>query len=225
MVNQRKRASWRARLKSEGGLTLVEVLVASGVSLITLIASVQIAGGMQQAYTHQLDSSAYEEEARFAIDWIDRFLRSAGSNPYGITVSSCPAAGTLFQPLRLDPNGNGTDDDVRINADVGLANGLLGGEAGACVEADEDLTIALDRQNRTITLQDNNIDAAPVAMTDNVITGLQFTYLDASRLVTADPAAIAFVGVTVTAQATTMNAQSGRFDTITLSSEVRLRSR
>jgi len=225
MVNQRKRASWRARLKSEGGLTLVEVLVASGVSLITLIASVQIAGGMQQAYTHQLDSSAYEEEARFAIDWIDRFLRSAGSNPYGITVSSCPAAGTPFQPLRLDPNGNGTDDDVRINADVGLANGLLGGEAGACVEADEDLTIALDRQNRTITLQDNNIDAAPVAMTDNVITGLQFTYLDASRLVTADPAAIAFVGVTVTAQATTMNAQSGRFDTITLSSEVRLRSR
>ena len=225
MVNQRRRARWRARLDSEGGFTLVEMLIASGVSIMTLAVAVQVAGGIQRAYTRQLDSSAYEEEARFAIDWINRFLRSAGSNPYGITVSSCPVAGTPFLPLRLDPNANGNDDDIRINADAALPNGLLGGEAGACVEADEDLTIALDPQNRTITLQDNNIDAAPVAMTDNVITGLQFTYLDASRLVTADPATIVFVGVAVTAQATAMNAESGGFETITLSSEVRLRSR
>ena len=225
MVNRRTRARWRDRLRSEGGFTLVEMLIASGVSIMTLGVAVQVATGVQRAYSRQLDSSAYEEEARFALDWIDRFLRSAGSNPYGITVSGCPVAGTPFLALRLDPNVNGIDDDIRINADAGVPNGLLGGEAGACIEAVEDLTIALDPVNRTITLQDNNIDAAPVAMTDNVITGLQFTYLDASRLVTADPAAIAFVGVAVTARATVMNARSRGFDTVTLSSEVRLRSR
>ena len=62
-------------------------------------------------------------------------------------------------------------------------------------------------------------------MTDSVITGLQFAYLDSNRAVTAVPAAIAFVGVTVTAQATDMNPNTGGFDTITLNSEVRLRSR
>ncbi|MEE8129536.1 MAG: hypothetical protein V3T48_04570, partial [Vicinamibacterales bacterium] len=58
--------------------------------------AVQVTTMFQSGYTRQLDASAYEEEARFAIDWIERTLRSAGSNPYGITVSNCPVAGTAF---------------------------------------------------------------------------------------------------------------------------------
>lgn len=225
MVSNDRRSRWASRLRTEGGFTFMELLIASAVTIATMGVAVQVASQVQQGYTRQMDASAYEEEARFAIDWIVRALRQAGSNPYGITVSNCPAAGTAFVPLRLDPNANGLDDDVRIHADVGQPNALLGGDAGACTEADEDLTIALDTANRTITRQDNNLDAAPVAMTDGVITGLQFTYLDAARAVTANPAAVAFVSVAVTAQSTTANAQTGLFDTITLSSEVRLRSR
>ncbi len=225
MVKRAARTRGAHRLRDERGFTLAELMIASLVSLLTLGVAVQVASGVQRGYTRQLDSAAYEEEARFALDWIERTLRSAGNNPYAITVSNCPAAGTAFVPLRLDPNANGLDDDIRINADVGLPNGLLGGDAGACVEADEDITIALDPATQTITQQDNNIDAAPVQMTEGVITGLQFTYLDQNRLVTANPAAIAFVGMTVTAQATEMNANTGRFDTVTLNSEVRLRSR
>lgn len=225
MVSNDGRNRWAARLRTEGGFTLVELLIASVITVMTMGVAVQVASQLQQGYTRQMDASAYEEEARFAIDWVERALRQAGSNPYGITVSNCPAAATAFVPLRLDPNANGLDDDIRINADVGMPNGLLGGDAGACIEAGEDLTIAHDPANQTITQQDNNIDAGPVAMTDGVITGLQLTYLDSNRVVTANPAAIAFVGVAVTAQATEMNAQTGAFDTITLNSEVRLRSR
>ena len=213
------------RLHDEAGFTLTELMVATLVGFITLGAAVQVATGVQRGYTRQMDSSAYIEEANFALDWIERTLRSAGSNPYAITASNCPAAGTAFLPLRLDPNANGLDDDIRINADVGLPNALLGGDTGACTEADEDITIAFDAATRTITKQDNNIDAAPLPMSDAVITGLQFSYLDSNRLATAVPAAIAFVGVAVTAQAAEMNANTGRFDTVTLSSEVRLRSR
>ena len=136
-----------------------------------------------------------------------------------------PCRTVRWPARRSDPNANGLDDDVRINADVGLPNGLLGGDAGACVEADEDITIAFDAATQTITQQDNNIDATPIPMTDGVITGLQFTYLDSNRVVTADPAVIAFVGVAVTAQATAMNANTGGLDTITLNSEVRVLSR
>ena len=225
MVKPAARTRGTHRLRDEGGFTLAELMIASLLSLMTLGVAVQVSSGVQRGYTRQLDSSAYQEEARFAIDWIERTLRSSGSNPYGITVSNCPAAGTVFVPLRLDPNANGLDDDIRINADVGVPNGLLGGDAGACVEANEDITIALDPATQTITQQDNNIDAAPIQMTDGVITGLQFTYMDSNRVVTAVPAAIAFVGVVVTAQATEMNAQTGGLDTITLNSEVRLRSR
>ena len=225
MVKHASRRRWADGLRDEGGFTLVEMMIASVVSLITLGVAVQVTTLFQSGYTRQLDASAYEEEARFAIDWIERTLRSAGSNPYGITVSNCPVAGTAFEALRLDPNANGLDDDIRINADVGLPNGLLGGDAGACVEANEDITIAFDGATQTITQQDNNIDATPIPMTDGVITGLQFTYLDSDRVVTADPTAIAFVGVAVTAQATAMNANTGGLDTITLNSEVRVLSR
>lgn len=214
----------RARFGDERGVTLVEVLVSSAVSLMVLGVSVQVAVGVQRGYTRQLASAAYEEEARFAIDWITWTLRSAGSNPFGIAESACPAANTAFQGLRLDPNLNGVGDDIRINTDGGLPNGLLGGSAGACVEADEDVTIAFNQANRTILRQDNNIDAAPVAMTDNVITGLQFTYLDMNRVATVDPAAVAYVGVTVNAQSTVRDPSTGLIDTITLNSEVRLRS-
>ena len=213
------------RLRDQRGFTFMELLIASAVTVVTLGVSVQVATQVQRGYTAQLDSSAVEEEARFALDWIERTLRSTGSNPYTVTVSNCPAAGTAFLPLRLDPNANGLDDDLRINADINEPNGLLGGDVGACTEADEDVTIAHDPVANTITLRDNNIDPAPVVMTDASISALLFTFLDVNRAVTADPNAVAFVGVSVTAQAQEKNAQTGLFDTTTLTSEVRLRSR
>ena len=220
-----RRPPFRTRLRDERGVTLMELLISSAVTIVTLGVAVQVATQVQRAYTAQLDASAVEEEARFALDWIERTLRSAGSNPYAITVSNCPAAGTAFLPLRFDPNGNGLDDDLRINADINEPNGLLGGDVGVCTESDEDVTIAHDPVASTITLRDNNIDPAPVVMTDTAISALLFSYFDVNRAVTANPAAVAFVQVAVTAQAQSPNPQTGNLDTTTLTSEVRLRSR
>jgi Tfp pilus assembly protein PilW len=203
----------------------MELLISAAITIVTLSVAIQVATQVERGYTAQLDAAAVEEEARFALDWIGRTLRSAGSNPYAIVVSSCPAAGTMFLPLRFDPNLNGINDDVRINADVNEPNGLLGGDAGACAESSEDVTIAHDPVANTITMRDNNTDAAPVVMTAGTISALQFTYLDTNRVVTADPAAVAYVQVAVTAQGTAMNAQGGSFDTTMLTTEVRLWSR
>ena len=219
------RANKIAQLSNERGFSLVEMLISAGISIMGLAVAAQVADVVQRGYTQQLDTAIYEEEARYAIDWIGRSLRSAGSNPYDITVSACPVANTVFQSVRIDPNLNGIYDDIRINSDGGRPNGWLGGDAGACVEPDEDVTITFDPVSRTISRQDNNIDGVPVVMTEAVITGLQFTYLDVTRVATVDPATIAFVGVTVTAESSLRDPQqTGLFDTVTLNTEVRLRS-
>ena len=165
------------------------------------------------------------EEARFAIDWIARELMSAGSNPYEITVSECPTTGTSFAALRFDPDQNGSNDDLRINADAGIPNGFLGGDSAGCNEAGEDITIAFDAINQTITRRDHNVGPAPVPMTDAVITDLEFTYLDADGLETTDPAAVTFVQVDVNARSGVMNPQTGGFDAFATRTEVHLRTR
>ncbi len=213
----------RSMPNDDGGFTLVELLVAMGLGAVVLGAGVAFVSQVQRGYTIQLEGAAVQEEARFAVEWIAQELASAGSNPYDISTSDCPSGGTAFLPLRLDPNQNGTPDDLRINADVGVPNGLLGGETSACSEADEDVTISFDSANKTITRLDNNVDVAPVPTTDSVITALQFTYLDVNRTVTTDPSAVRFVQVAVTASGRARNAYTGGVETYTARSEVHIR--
>jgi Tfp pilus assembly protein PilX len=211
--------------RDQQGFTLVEFLIATLVTMMVVAGAVSVTSQMQLTYNTQLDRAGARDEARFAADWIAREVRTAGANPYTITTSNCPAAGTAFLPIRLDPDGDGTDDDVRLNADSNPPNGLLGGNAGACTEANEDVTIAHDPGTRVVTRLDNNLGGAPEAMTDSVITQLQFIYLNAARAVTANPATIAFVQIVATAQGQRMDPEAEGFATHTVQSEVRLRAR
>jgi prepilin-type N-terminal cleavage/methylation domain-containing protein len=212
------------RYDGERGFTLVELLIATFVGTIVLGAGVTLMSQVQRGYTSQLDNAGFREEARFAVDWITRDLMSAGSNPYGITHSDCPDAGTSFVAVRPDPNQNGSHEDIRINADAGLPNGLLGGTPGICDEPHEDITIAFDPSEQTITRRDNNVDQQAQPMTDSVITDLEFTYLDSNGAVTNDPAAIVAVRVGVSAQGRVRNTQTAMFPTFTAQTEVYLRA-
>ena len=214
-----------ARHERQHGFSLVELLIATLVGSAMLGAAVLITDQVSRGYTSQLDGAMVQEEARFALNWIEEALRSAGSNPYGIAASNCPAAGTAFRAIRRDPNGNAVMDDIRIQADVNPPNALLGGLAAPCAEPGEDITIAHDPAAQTITVLDNNLGGAPTPMTDGVITQLQFTHLDANRAVTANENAIAFVQVAVTAQGPNRDRQLWQPATVTLTSEVRIRTR
>ena len=214
-----------ARHERQRGFSLIELLIATLVGSAMLGAALLITDQVSRGYTSQLDGAMVQEEARFALDWIEEALRSAGSNPYGIAASNCPAAGTAFLAIRRDPNGNAVMDDIRVQADVNPPNALLGGLAAACGEAGEDITIAHDPAAQTITVVDNNLGGAPTPMTDGLITQLQFTHLDAGRVVTANENAIAFVQIAVTAQGPNRVQQLGQPATVTLTSEVRIRTR
>ena len=195
----------KKNLNGDGGFTLIEFLIAMAITTVVLGATVALAASIQQAYTADLDDVAVEQEVRYALDWVARYVRSAGSNPYSCAV---------FQPIWLDPNGNGADDDVRVQADINPPD-------GDCTDSGEDVTIALDPVARVITL---DTGAGAVAMTDPIITNLQFTYLNDAHNPTAAESQIAYVLIAVTGRSKGRDNNTG-FTQFTLSSEVRIRVR
>jgi prepilin-type N-terminal cleavage/methylation domain-containing protein len=199
----------KKNLNGDGGFTLIEFLIAMAITTVVLGATVGLAASIQQAYTADLDDVAVEQEVRYALDWVARYVRSAGSNPYSCAV---------FQPIWIDPDGDGADDDVRVQADINPPD-------GDCTDSEEDVTIALDPVGapapRAITL---DTGAGPVAMTDPIITNLQFTYLNDSHNPTASEAQIAYVVIAVTGQSKGRATNTG-FTQFTLSTEVRIRVR
>ncbi len=196
----------------ERGFTLIEFMIAAAVMSAVLGATVGLALQIQEGYGTQLDDVAVEQEARYALDWIARDLRSAGSDPYRVIPNG--------EEIWLDPNGGGvTDDSIRIQADINLPNGdILGGG--------ENVTIAFDAANGVITRQDHNDpdDATAMAMTEAIFTNLSFTYLNASGAVTTNSELVAYIQVQVTAQSRATNRPGGPM-TSTLATEVRLRTR
>ena len=212
-------------VRSEAGFSIVELMIVAAIGTVVMGSAATLATGIQRVYSSELDDAAVQQEARFALDWIARTIAPAGSNPYGISTSACPAPGTPFAALRLDPDGDGLDDDVRVQADVNPPNGLLTGASGACNEADEDVTIALDPATSAITRRDMATDAVPVAVTDGLFTQLRFTYFTAGRIVTTSPDAVASVRIDLTARSRSRNPHTRQFTTFAYQSEVRVRSR
>jgi pilin/secretion family protein with methylation motif len=215
----------RRTLRDGRGFTLIEFMIACLITTAVLGGTVMLASQLQQGYATQLDDVVVEQEVRFALDWITRILRSAGSNPYSINTSPCPSAGTPFQAIRLDPDGDGMDDDIRIQADISPPNGILGGDVAGCTEEGEDITIAHDEDALTITREDNNIDDAPQPMTEPIITELEFTYLDSGRNATANVDLIAYVQVQITGRSKTYNTILGEYPETSLNTEVHIRTR
>jgi Tfp pilus assembly protein PilW len=193
--------------KSEGGFTLVEFMISALVMTLVLGGAVALSMQIQQAYSTRLADEAVEQEARYALDWIARDLRSAASDPYDVIP--------LNQGIWLDPNG-GSDpnDSIRLQADINPADGDI-------ADAGEDVTIALDSANRVITRRDSN-GASPVAsaMTDGVITDLEFTCFNADGNLTASSELVAYIRVEVTAASGGHNPYSS-----TLATAVRVRTR
>jgi Tfp pilus assembly protein PilW len=200
------------RSLGEGGFTLVEFMIAALIMTIVLGGTVALATQIQQAYGTQLDDVAVEQEARYALDWIARDLRSAASDPYEIIADA--------QEVWIDPNaGADVDDSIRLQADINPPDGVLDDDG-------ENVTIALDSANNVITRLDANADdPAALAMTEAIFTDLSFTFLNAARVATANSELVAYVQVQVTARSKARNPNTGVFTTSTLATEVRLRTR
>jgi prepilin-type N-terminal cleavage/methylation domain-containing protein len=215
----------RLQVRDERGFTLVELLVAMVCTTIVLGGAVALTGQIQSGYKRQLEDSAGEQEARYAMDWIGRYLRSAGNNPKKVTESDCPGLTTHFYGVIMDPNGDGVNDDITLQSDSNPPDGKIGGEPPDCDQANEHVNISFDSVTHTIVFLDEAVGEAATTRTDNVIDGLEFVYLDSSRAPTTVQADVFYVQTRITIRTRTIDAAAGTPNTRTLFSEIRVRNR
>jgi hypothetical protein len=158
------------------------------------------------------------------LQWIERYLRAAGNNPYRVQTTACPDAGTPVRAIRFDPNGNGQDDDIRVQTDSNPTDGLFGGLAGACNQSNEDVTIQFDPGLNVIRARDN-VTGVVTVRSDSIFEGLQFIYRNPSRVVTTNPENVAFIETRLRVRTKIEDQQLGDQFVQTVSSEVRVRVR
>jgi len=229
-------------LHGERGFTMIELLVASATMVIVLGGSVAITSQVQEGYRRQLEDSAAEQEARYALDWIGKYIRAADNNPFGAgPTTPCPAATAPnnIAAIQFDPNIDGEDNDVRLMTDANPPDGMFGGPGGAggCLQAGEDVTIRMGdpdanpgENSDTIVFLDNNTGGAVQTRTDTIIENLEFVFRNAARQVidtsvAANQANVFYIETRITIRTRTINATTGQPETRTLSSEVKVRSR
>ena len=217
-------------LGSDRGFTLAELMISTLVTTMVLGGAVMMTSQVQQSFRRQIEDSAGEQEGRYALEWVSRMIRAAGTNPYALhqnpgDTSACPAAGTAYAWLVMDPNADGIDNDVRLQTDSNPPDGLLGGPAGTCTQANEDVTVSFDAGTNSITFLDNNLGGSASIRTDAVIESLLFVFKDVSHVPTVTAANVVYVETQVTVRTRTVNASTGLPETRLLTQEVRVRGR
>jgi prepilin-type N-terminal cleavage/methylation domain-containing protein len=219
------------RLRDENGFTLMELLVASAITVVVLGSAVAMTSQIQNGYRRQLEDSAAEQEARYVLEWIGRYVRGAANNPTAATTTACPGPAVVnVAAIQFDPNNDDEDNDLRVMTDSNPPDGLFGGPAGVCDQANEDVTISLDADANTITFLDNNTGASVETRTDTVIEGLEFVFRTASHAAidSSNPAnagSVVYVETRIIIRSRTIDPASGAPATRTLTQEVKIRSR
>jgi type II secretory pathway pseudopilin PulG len=221
------------KLREANGFSMIELLVATTITTAVVGGAVAMTMQVQNGYRRQSEDAVGEQEARYALEFIGRYIRGAGFNPLNAADSTCPTAAGLtnFVGVVIDPNLDGVMNDVTFQMDSNPPDGLIGGVAGACNQANEHVTIALDAVNDTIVFQDEAVGAAATTRTDSVIDNLRFIFKEGDRdvmdgvAIPYNSANVVYIETQVTIRSRTINAETGLPNTRTLSSEVRVRGR
>jgi hypothetical protein len=200
--------------------------------MLVLGGAVVMTSQVQASFKRQIEDSAGEQEGRYALEWVSRLIRAAGNNPFGLPVlpldkPSCPATEAAvdrdYSWVKIDPNADGINNDIRLKADSNPPDGILGGVG--CTQPNEDITVSYDPTTSSITFLDNNIGGAATVRTDAVIDGLLFVFKDVNHAPTANAANVMYIETQVRIRTRTIDPFTGRPETRLLTQEVRLRGR
>lgn len=211
-----------ARLRSQHGFTLTELLISMAVIgfILAGMLTLQLTG--QQTYLTGSNQVESQEAGRFALQRMTTEIRGAGNDPQGITSGNappCPPAWTKITnasatgfTIQNDWSGDGC-----ISAAITVTvNGTLHGEQ---------VTYSLN--GSTLRRQESAIDAAPQVVIDGVDL-LTLTYYDVTNLVIANPAAsaalIRTIGITLRTRPTDQPAATQGRVWVTMDDRVRIRN-
>lgn len=214
-------------VRNQRGFTLAELMVATMITMLVLGGAVALTSQVQQSFVRQIEDSAGEQEGRYALEWVSRLIRAAGNNPFNLLTAAgtanCPAPGTNYDWVIMDPDADGVDNDIRLQTDSNPPDGILGG--AACDQPNEDVTVSYDSATKSITFLDNNIGGDATVRTDAVIEDLRFIYRNDLRKVTTDAIQVMYVETQITVRTRRVNPATGLPETRVLTQEVRLRGR
>jgi type IV pilus assembly protein PilW len=200
-------------LRSQEGLTAIELLVACAVAAIVLAAATLAFQAGQTTTLTTLDQAEAQQKARWGLERMIQEIRGAGLDPCGPPL--CVNPGPHFDPI-----ANQGLTTLTIQNDFN-GNGQLDAPAGAC-----DATAVTERVryrlNGTELFRSTDpANAACDVAAVSGVTALSLVYLDEGGNPTADASAIRTVIVSVTM--TSENGGSER--SIAMVDRVRIRNR
>ena len=160
------------RRTRQKGFTLVELLVAMAISSIVLGAMVVFFTTQNRSYTRTTATADIQQVVRAGIDFMSDTIRLAGLDPLQTGNFGIEALGSTSLTFTADLDMNGQID----------------------VSNSERITYALNGKQVLQT-----VDAITEPLVDNV-TNFTFTFRDESGVISADPAAIRTVQISMTVQ-------------------------
>ena len=200
----------RKKQVDDRGFTLLELLMAMTIMLLVMSAIYSTFQSQTRSWVTQQEIANMQQNLRAGMYYLERSIRMAGYDPsdakiFGF-VSNFPSP---YNGVNATTDSDDIAFTVDINADKTIDN-----------NADELVAYRLNNLNE---LQVFTIDAGGAGIWQviaNNISGLTFTYLDASNNVTSTLANIRTVQITMTAQSSKASVTSTR----SITSRVRCRN-
>ncbi len=200
---------------AQRGFTLLEVMITLTVMTILMGPMVVVFFQSGTSFRAQTEQAELTQQMRIAMDQISRCIRQAGNDP-SESIGVPPV--TILGP-----------GHIRIATDItGSVPGGGGDELNATGDPDGTLSSLYEIVEFRYDSAQNQLQA-DIGLGEETlaqgVSNLTFTCLDLNGTPTADPAAIARVQVSMTGRSTDPDLQMGRNYTLTLQSEVFIRSR
>ena len=209
--------SWPGGFGDCRGLTLVELLVATVVLLLLAGAIMSTMFRTQQAHESQSDLMEASQVARIAMNQIQAFLRQAGNDPLETALGAAA-------PVTTD-NAN----QITIRSDV---TGAVPGATPLDATGEPDGT--LNNLHEVVTLRYDPVadrlyitpyTGGPEHLLAENILLFSWTFFDLQGNAAASDNDITRVHLTMVVQSSAPDLQTGNFNTVSLESDVMLRSR
>ncbi len=201
------------RRRSSAGFTLIEMLIAFAIVGFVMGAVLMILSQSQAAYVTQTEQAEQMQKMRIALDQITRALRQAGNDPLKALTVPPVVPGQSSVLIHADISGSVPSTTGNPLERTGDPDGLLN-------SIYEVVTVSYDPWNRQI-LCDVGYGSQ---ITAKEVDSLTFTYYDINGAITADPARITRVKVTMAARAARADQMTNHHSTVTLESDVFIRS-
>jgi Tfp pilus assembly protein PilW len=184
------------------GFSLLEIMISFSLLTIVLGIVMQLVWRVEKGYALEKQVAEMQQNERYTLDFISRAIRSAGNNPEGIVLDA----------IIIDPDGNGQNDDIRIQSDLNADGDIL--------DSGEDVLFRV--VNSGLRYRDGPPGATEAVLVGN-ITGLGFATFDASGNSTTTPSLISRVDISISAQTDLADLQTKQVRTKTLTTSAHLR--